>query len=207
VRARIVSPSSDLGRFISGRLVVDGWEVEGVKHNDYPVGSVVDLLVVCSGTLRPVGKFESFKDPPELGIYGLGWSKWTKGVYDNLLSPLEHMLRALPLPPESSVVFFSGTNPEKLNPFYSAYSVAKAGLFRAVQEINGEVDCKVFMLAPGFVDTKIHEATREAGVPNARLEAGGGTSKEKIYQCLMWCHKQPKEKVGGQSIYVPKWQP
>lgn len=197
MRATIIGSGSDIGRYLAGRLVVDGWEVEGVAHGAQPDFSSFDLLVVCSGTLRPVKRFED-----------CCFGKWACGLVDNLIEPLEIFHGFLRFAkPESSVVFFSGTNPQKLNPNYSSYSVAKAGLFRAVEEINNEVECKVFMLAPGFVDTKIHEATREAGVPNARLEQGGGTSKEKIYQCLMWCHKQEKSKVGGQSIYVPKWQP
>lgn len=174
--------------------MVDGWEVDGVAHNRFPVPELVDLFIVCSGTLNPVRRFDAYD-----------LSEWEEGIYDNLLDPLRQLHRFLPLPESSSAVFFSGTNPQKLNPHYSAYSVAKAGLFRAVEEINNEVDCKVFMLAPGFVDTKIHEATRKAGIKNERLEAGGGTSKEKIYQCLLWCHKQEKAKVGGRSIYVPEW--
>jgi NAD(P)-dependent dehydrogenase (short-subunit alcohol dehydrogenase family) len=175
--------------------VVDGWEVAGFPHDRFPDPIMFDLLVVCSGTLNPVKKFED-----------CSYGEWVLGILGNMLEPL-NVLHGLSrfAKPGATVVFFSGPNPNKLNPYYSSYSVAKAGLFRAVQEINGEVDCKVVMLAPGFVDTKIHEATRKAGIRNERLEQGGGTDKEKIYKCLRWVHEQPKEKVGGQFIYVPEW--
>ena len=64
---------------------------------------------------------------------------------------------------------------------------------------------KFFALAPGVVLTKIHQATRDAGIRNERLEQAtrdGGVPISRIYSCLRWCLRQPKKVVGGRNICV-----
>lgn len=208
MRAVILGLGSDIARNLAQRLIIDGWEVDGTTRGtcdfasnesiDRAVGGIArpwDLLIVAVGNLVPVGKFTAIHP-----------DDWAQSIQINALGPLRMFHHLIPhRNKDAAAVFFSGTNPGKVNPGYSAYSASKAMLARAVQEINAELDIKAFTLAPGFVQTKIHDATVKAGVKNDRLAIGGGTSHETIYKCLQHLLTRPKAEVGGKSIYVPSW--
>jgi NAD(P)-dependent dehydrogenase (short-subunit alcohol dehydrogenase family) len=118
----------------------------------------------------------------------------------NATGPLRMFYHLLPhRKPDACAVFFSGTNPIKVNPLYSAYSASKAMLVRAVQEIDAELDIKCFTIAPGFVRTKIHNIHDVS-------DRKDGTSHEDIYNCLRYLMKRPKLEVGGKVIHVPSWR-
>jgi len=86
---------------------------------------------------------------------------------------------------------------------YSPYNAGKMALLKVCEQLDFETpDAKFFALGPGYVPTKIHKATLDAGWKNERIERGGGTSFEKIYDCLKWCISQPKEVIGGRNICV-----
>ena len=149
-----------------------------------------DVLIFCPGTLAPVKPF--FECDP---------FAWRDAYRVNCLGPLMLLYYLKPLMRHGGqVCFFAGTNPFKTNPNYSAYSSAKVGLMGAMKEINAE-GVKCFGLSPGFVQTKIHKATIDAGVKNERLERGGGTSHDTIFHALKKCLKS--DKVGGHVMYAP----
>jgi NAD(P)-dependent dehydrogenase (short-subunit alcohol dehydrogenase family) len=191
--AIIIGATSDIGRELGERLKGDEWNIrlKTVRERLTPLIEPWDLVIVATGTLEPIGSF--WKAAPD---------GWEEGIRVNLLAPLRMLRELYPYRnDQAKICLFSGTNPAKTNPNYSAYSIAKAGLFRATQELNAEADIEIFMLAPGFVDTKIHEQTRKSGVENERLERGGGTTHGQIYEALQWCLRH---KVGGQCHYVPE---
>lgn len=197
----ILGLNSDIAKNISGRLVGDGWRVFGTSRStcDFTdkrsidksyelIGMAWDLLIFAVGALEPIGKFQSIEA-----------DDWDRCVMVNTLGPLR-MFRHLLTHANAgaSAVFFSGTNPTKRNPLYSAYSSSKAMLVRAVEEIDGEVKPKCFVLAPGFVRTKIHASHDVASRQD-------GTSHEDIYACLKHCMSRPKEEIGGRVVHVPTW--
>lgn len=198
----ILGLNSDIARHIAQRLITDGHTVAGTVRSscdfsnndsiDKAVGLIAmpwDLLVCAVGSLMPIGKFASVHP-----------NDWAQCVQINALGPLRMFNHLIPhRRPGASAVFFSGTNPQKTNPLYSAYSSSKALLTTAVQEIDSELtDCKVFTLAPGFVRTKIHL------VHDVSLRKDGVTH-DTIYACLKHLISRPKIEVGGKKIYVPQW--
>lgn len=162
-----------------------------------------DVLIFASGTMEPIDRFESC-DP----------FLWNQCVTVNTLGPLRLLRMLYPKrKPDASVVFFSGPNPDKTSPRYSAYSVSKFALLKACEELDEEwEDVKVFSIAPGIVDTKMHQQTLKAGSVRAGdnfarvtdMYSSGlpMTPHEDIYNCLRWCLDQPKSQVGGRNIHV-----
>lgn len=198
----ILGLGSDIGKNLAQRLIAEGHSVVGTVRSscdfsktesiDKAVSLVSmpwDLLVCAVGSLMPIGKFSSIHP-----------DDWTASVQVNALGPLRMFAHLLPhRRPEASAVFFSGTNPQKTNPLYSAYSSSKALLTRAVQEIDGELtDCRAFTLAPGFVRTKIH-------LVHDVSDRKDGVTHDTIYACLKHLITRPKAEVGGKKIYIPQW--
>jgi NAD(P)-dependent dehydrogenase (short-subunit alcohol dehydrogenase family) len=200
-QALILGLGSDIAKNIAQRLIAEGWSVSGTARTscDFSKNESIDravmlisqpwdLLLVCVGTLVPIGKFS-----------GIHPDDWEQCVRINALGPLRMFYHLLEhRRPEASAVFFSGTNPIKRNPLYSAYSASKALLVRAVEEIDAELDIKCFCIAPGFVKTKIQNCHDVAN-------RGEGTDHQDIYDCLKHSIARPKSEIGGKTIHVPTW--
>ena len=196
----IIGAKSDIGAYISNSIKKDGFNTFEIGHSQWFRREALvdgwDLIVFACGTMNPVGKF--FECEPE---------SWLSCIDGNALSPLLRLHHFYPARNEGAqVCFFSGPNPHKPNPYYSAYDASKALLINAAKNINAE-GLKCFVLGPGYVPTKIHQQTIAAGVPNERLARAranneAGTPMSKIYECLRWCMDND---VGGQHIFVPDW--
>ncbi len=159
-----------------------------------------DLLVLCPGTMEPIGPFMenrscfALRDSVEVNAIGpLTFFNWfyAKRKFG------------------ASVCFFAGPNLAKDNKTYCAYAASKAYLTQAVKTINAEIPEKVFMLAPGLVKTKIHDQTLSAGEKAASYERVKSleededtTPHDDIFACLNWCLEQPKETIGGWVVHV-----
>lgn len=199
--ALILGINSDIAMNLAGRLKNEDWQIYGTSRSgcDFSKKESIDkavlmiampwdLLIVGVGALEPIGKFASIHP-----------DDWEAGVMVNCIGPLRMFHHLIPhRQTGASAVFFSGTNPMKSNPLYSSYSAAKAMLVRAVQEIDSEIDTKCFVLAPGFVRTKIHEVHDVS-------ERKDGTTHEQIYGCLKHLLSRPKSEVGGKVFHVPTW--
>jgi NAD(P)-dependent dehydrogenase (short-subunit alcohol dehydrogenase family) len=104
---------------------------------------------------------------------------------------------------DAAVCFMAGSNPNKVMDGYSPYNASKMALNKCCEQLDHESpDTKFFTLGPGYVATKIHHATRDAGWPNERIARGNPTPLDRIYDCLQWCLAQPKEVIGGRNICV-----
>lgn len=203
-RAAILGIGSDIGEAMSVRLIRDGWVVYGYHHDNVVSyqENPWDLVVCCYGTLEPIGPFWS--TPPD---------KWEEGFYANVLLPARHIRALYPYrQPGASVCFFSGAGTGGPAPTYSAYAASKAALIKMTELLDNESDdCKFFILGPGMVRTKIHDATVRADERAANIDRvltfletdEPGTSMDDIYACLRACHAAPKKWVGGRNIYVP----
>lgn len=193
--AILLGSRSEIGLEIAKRLRSDGWTVWGWDRGQLlKMLPPWDLILCAIGTLRPVGQF-----------FDLGWDEWKAGFESNVLEPLRLVHELFETrEPNASICFFGGTNPHTSNPNYSSYASAKAALRMATRDIAAEYPgLKVFLLDTGFVQTKIHKPTIEAGVKNERLERGGGTSHEQIYECLQRILKSDVRRVSGHPFFVP----
>lgn len=146
----IVGSGSEIGQNLAERLKRDGW-AEG-----YPW----DLLILCRGTLEPIGKF--FDCNPR---------EWLEGVWGNM-EPLASLRNLWDKRSKGSqVVFLGGPNMTKPNETYSAYRCGKAVLEAIVPTLNAEYpEHRFHVLHPGVVNTKIHQQTIKAGSRAGNLE-------------------------------------
>ena len=192
----LLGSRSDIGRALVPHMVADGWTVHQWARGQVLPPASWDLVVIPIGRVAPVRHWADCTS-----------HEWAMAIDSNVIDPV-HLLRAIWLQqkPNSAVCFFAGANPNAPRENYSAYSVGKMALLKAVEHLDLESpDCKMFALAPGVVLTKIHQATKDAGVANDVLDRAvrdGGTPIPKIWEAIKWCLAAPKSVVGGRNICV-----
>jgi len=107
--------------------------------------------------------------------------------------------------PDATVIWFSGSNPQKIMDGYAPYNASKMAVNKLVEQLDHETpDAKFVAFGPGYVrDSKIHAPTLESNWPNERIARGdAGTSSEDIWNALKFCIEAPKSVVGGRNIAV-----
>lgn len=161
-----------------------------------------NLFVAATGDLAPVGPFLE-----------LDGAEWQAAIDRNAFLPCRVLQCLYPLRnagADPSAAFFAGGGTN--NPFrnYSAYAVSKLALIKMCELLDDEIaDLKCFILGPGYVASKLHRATLEAGPmagDNLRktLDFMGtpGTSMDDVFACLEWCRMQDRAAIGGRNISV-----
>jgi NAD(P)-dependent dehydrogenase (short-subunit alcohol dehydrogenase family) len=118
-------------------------------------------LVTAAGVLGPIGLLENL-DPSEL----------SRTIAINLtgtMLALHHMLPRLSHS-QGRIVTFSGGGATSPLPRYDAYAVSKAAVVRLTENIATRGDVEINCVAPGFVATRMHESTLQAGPEAAGVE-------------------------------------
>jgi len=169
-----------------------------------------DILVMCPGTEEPVGLFieDDFTE----------WERSIKINFTNQMRIVHNLLSARQadsiLGP--SVILFAGGGANNAPKHYSAYIISKIALTKMCELLDAEIpDTRFTIIGPGWVKTKIHEATlkvpEKAGVNYKRtLEKLSGdecTPMEKVLDCCDWIVDMPRKVIGGRNISVvfDKW--
>ena len=167
---------------------------------------VWDVLVLCPGTMEPIGSFEQ-----------VNFSIWKKSIEVNLVSQLDLLHKLLPKRQKGfnhgpAVIFFAGggTNSAPLN--YSAYTASKIALIKMVELLDAEMsDTRFSIIGPGWVNTKIHQETLDAGqhaglnyeiTINKLARNNEMTPLNDIFECCNWIVNSPKKVVGGRNFSV-----
>jgi NAD(P)-dependent dehydrogenase (short-subunit alcohol dehydrogenase family) len=178
--ARGIDPLEEARHALPG----EGHEVHALDVADEQAWSALaprlerlDGLVNAAGVLGPIGPIGSY-EPVE----------FRRTIEINLLGTLlavHHCLPALRAA-RGAVVTFSGGGATGPLPRYDAYAASKAAVVRLTENLAPELardGIRINAVAPGFVATRIHEATLAAGPESAgpdyfaRTErdlAGGG---------------------------------
>jgi hypothetical protein len=108
-----------------------------------------------------------------------------------------------------SVLMFAGGGTNSATSHYSAYTIAKIASIKLIELLDYEItDCKFSIIGPGWVESKIHDATIEAG-----LRAGNNYEKtlnmrrdklmnpiENVIEACNWVIKKPKTITGGRNF-------
>ena len=228
----ILGISADIGRELALRYAASGWQVIGTYRNADHVAALRsidgvsllpcdltdkesidgfaaalgvldqpwDLLISSVGTLEPIGAF-----------FQLDFDDWERSVTVNCVAQLRLLHALYPLRNKERTVHISlfaggGTN----NPYtnYSAYCVSKIALIKMCELLDDETaDINIFIIGPGYVDTKIHRQTLDA-----KSKAGAnypktldfmespGTTFDDIYDHINWCMKQGRPITGGRNF-------
>jgi NAD(P)-dependent dehydrogenase (short-subunit alcohol dehydrogenase family) len=231
----VVSISSDIGTALGHHYLDAGWQVSGtyrretsscmdlqkagadIKQCDLVSPSSIadiceyfytqrptwDLLIFCPGNLEPIGPFIE-----------CDFDQWQESVDVNFTNQLRivHLLHACrTLKGSPLVLFFAGGGVNNATLNYSAYTVAKIALIKMCELLDAEVDaCRFSILGPGWVRTKIHEATLQAGLKagsnfqrtKEMLDHGTMTPMTDIIKCCEWLFSMPKEVISGRNFSV-----
>ena len=194
MKAVILGSNSDIAKAIIPMLEADGYEVHQWHTGKKMKWPQWDLAVITIGKVAPVGLWH------DVDIH-----HWQLNIFNNLTAPFLK-LRSIWSKRNlwATVIWFAGSNPQKIMDGYSAYNTSKMAVLKLVEQLDHESpDCKFIAFGPGYVKTKIHQATLDAKWPNERIERGDeGNSMEDIYKAMRWCIEQPKRNIGGRNICV-----
>lgn len=167
--------------------------------------SHVDGLVNCAGIYGPIGK-----------SYKIDMQRFTEAIQINFLGTVYMCHAFIPLMMISSqrkkIVNFSGGGAANPFPNYSAYATSKIAIVRFTENLSIELsenDFDVNCVAPGFVITRLHQQTIEAG-PEAATQAfyentkkqieSGGVSAEKAVNLTVFLLSSRSDGITGKFI-------
>jgi 3-oxoacyl-[acyl-carrier protein] reductase len=172
-------------------------------------GASLDGIVNCAGVYGPIGSIEAV-DPTEFATT----------VQVNLLGTFHVCHFLMPLLKKAhrgKIVNFSGGGAAGPFPNYSAYATTKAAVVRLTENMALELqDCAVDVnaVAPGFVVTRLHQQTLEAGVNAGETFlqktkdqiAQGGVPAEIAAELTVFLLSSASDGISGKFISAP-WDP
>lgn len=213
------------GTFRSRSAPVDSLEARGVKlshcelSEPQSVNRACDqlakwspnwnVLVLGPGNQEPVGPFHE-----------CNFDEWENSIRVNFTSQMRFVHRLLPFrskgPNPPTVLFFAGGGTNNAPTNYSAYIESKIALIKMTEILDAEVpDTRFLIVGPGWVKTKIHQATIDAGAKAGanlqrtldRLASTNLIPMEQVLEGCDWLIAAPKDAVGGRnfSIEFDKW--
>jgi NAD(P)-dependent dehydrogenase (short-subunit alcohol dehydrogenase family) len=230
--AIIISASSGIGEALANSWIEKGWNLFGTYRTKSPAVDQMqnlgmslfscdlsstssieltceqliqacpewDVLVFAVGSLEPIGPFEK-----------VAFDKWAEAVHVNFIQQLRilHML----LPSRSrtsspSVLFFAGGGTNNAVTNYSSYTISKIALTKMCEFLDAEMpDVRYSIVGPGWVNTKIHEATLKAGaMAGENLERTEKKTDwvpmEQVVKCCTWIVTTASHGVKGRNFSV-----
>lgn len=165
----------------------------------------LDALVHAAAVIGPIGSAEEI-DP----------DAFLEALRVNVLGTLLAVRSCLPALRKSGgpIVAFSGGGATGPLPRYDAYAASKAATVRLVENLAAD-GVWINAVAPGFVATRMHEATLAAGPQGAgdeyfartkrELDAGG-TSPEVAAELVAFLLSDAAHGISGRLISAP-WDP
>lgn len=169
----------------------------------------VDGLINCAGVYGPIGKTGDILP-----------SEFAEAIQINLLGTFHMCHSLLPLlrkSPRGKIVNYSGGGAASPFPNYSAYAVSKVGIVRLTENMAVEYASEgidINAIAPGFVVTRLHQQTLEAGakageefLKTTRSEIEkGGVPAEKAAELTSFLMSSQSDGISGKFISAA-WDP
>lgn len=236
--AIIISISSDIGTALAKRWMNRGWNVYGTyrtKSNSIEeistagvefvycdlsdissiqgaclkfrtICSSWDILVLAPGSLEPVGPF-----------IDCDFNEWADSIRVNFTNQLRIVQELIPTGNKANrlgpcVLFFAGGGTNSATQNFSAYTISKIALIKMCELLDAEIsDMRFSIVGPGWVKTKIHQTTLDAGERSAgdafyrikdKLNSGDFIPMERVLDFCDWVVNAPREVVGGRNFSV-----
>jgi NAD(P)-dependent dehydrogenase (short-subunit alcohol dehydrogenase family) len=182
------------------RETIDALADELIRKN-----FIWNYLVICPGTMEPVGPFVD-----------TDINAWSAAFEVNFIATMRTIHRLLPLRYSGEeefplVLLFAGGGTNSAPSSYSAYTISKIAMIKAIELLDAEVcDVRFTILGPGWVRTKIHEETLRANdkAPEAlaetlrRLEENEFHTISRVVECVTWAMQAPRNVIGGRNFSV-----
>lgn len=184
--------------------LTDASSVRSAAAEIAALGKPWERLISAAGQLSPIGDF-----------FGRDFEDWAASLSLNSVAQMRLLHALYPLRAQAStakVAFLVGGGIN--GPFrnYSAYCLGKVMLVKLCELLDDEyADVHAIAVGTGWVNTKIHrqtvEAGDEAGVNLRRtlefLDSGAqGTSYEDIFGCIEWAFEAGRTATGGRNFSV-----
>ena len=188
--AIVISASSNIGCAACERWATRGWNLVGtyrtgsngvrrlqklgvrLVHCDLALpGSIThacdqlsdlcsewDVLMICPATMKPIAPFLQ-----------CDFDNWEESININFTRQMRIAHALLPMRRQGSsrlpiVILFAGPGTNSAWPSYSAEVVGKLAQYKMCELLDAEIpDARFVIVGPGFVKTKIHKETIEAG--------------------------------------------
>ena len=240
--AIIFSISSDIGTAIARRWVKNGWNIYGtyrtrsnsikelskigvelvhcnlsnnnsVKNACAKIQNLCtswDNLILAPGTQEPIGPFVN-----------CDFNEWVNSIQINFVNQLRIVYELLPNRNKENelgpcVLFFAGGGTNNATVNYSAYTISKIALIKMCELLDAEIpDVRFTIVGPGWVKTKIHQATLDAGEQAGdnynktkyKLNSNELTPMEDVLDCCNWLISSSSEVISGRnfSTVFDKW--
>lgn len=231
----IISISSDIGAALASDWLSSGYEVWGTYRNWSAKcedlrkhGAVLEFcdLIDSNSIQNVLSKFPKYQDwstlvlaagdQKPIGLFHeIDFEEWAKSVQSNLLGQLHLLHGFMNVKSERegkrTVILFAGGGTNNATERYSAYTISKIASIKICELLDFEYqDYKFACLGPGWVESKIHNSTIEAGV-----KAGKNFEKTKmmrsgslmnpmrdVIECCNWVIESEKSVVGGRNFSV-----
>jgi len=192
------------GRVDYYKLDVTDWEQVQVTIRE--VGNAfsgIDVLVNCTGTVGPIGAFET-----------LDIRAWLETIETNLIGTV-HLARAvLPIMKErrrGKIILFSGGGAAYARPYFTAYSSSKAALVRFAETLAQELESsniQVNAVAPGPVNSQMWNEMRAAAAAGGptllqelkRMEETGGVSPDRAAGLAAFLASDRSNRLSGRLL-------
>ena len=165
----------------------------------------IDGLVNCAGILGPVGRLDT-----------IDLQAFLRTMQINLMGTVHAcaLFSSLMQNRHAKIVNFSGGGAIGALANYSAYACSKAAVVRLTENLSIEfasLGIEVNAVSPGFVATRIHQGTLQAGEKagkdylestKKRLESGS-VPPEKAAELVVWLLSNESNGVNGKLISAP----
>ncbi|HXP62950.1 MAG TPA: SDR family oxidoreductase, partial [Dongiaceae bacterium] len=167
-------------------------------------------LVNCAGVYGPIGK-----------THEVSMAEFSSTVQINFLGTVYMCHAFVPLlksPGRKKIVNYSGGGAATPFANFSAYATSKIAIVRFTENLSQELAAGAFdinCVAPGFVVTRLHEATLAAG-PQAATQKffeatkkqieGGGVAPAKAARLTLFLLSPESDGITGKFISAP-WDP
>lgn len=163
-----------------------------------------DVLCIAPATLEPVGEFIK-----------TSFDEWEKSVNLNFISQMRIIYNLIPSRKRDSIngpiiILFAGGGTNSATKYYSAYTISKIAQIKMTELLDAEIpDTRFTIIGPGWVKTKIHDATISAGEKNAGeiyqktldiINNSNESSLEKVVECCNWVVSSSMEVVSGRNF-------
>jgi NAD(P)-dependent dehydrogenase (short-subunit alcohol dehydrogenase family) len=167
-------------------------------------------LVNCAGIYGPIGK-----------THRLSLTKFVEAIQINFLGTVYMCHAFIPLlgsETRKKIVNFSGGGAATPFPNYSAYATSKAAIVRFTENLAAELteeSVDVNCVAPGFVITRLHQKTLEAGPEVAtaafyentkKQMVSGGVPAEKAARLTLFLLSPESDNITGKFLSA-SWDP
>jgi NAD(P)-dependent dehydrogenase (short-subunit alcohol dehydrogenase family) len=164
-----------------------------------------DTLVLCPGLQDPVGLFQE-----------TDFDEWEQSIIVNFSAQMRIIHLLLPFRRHSatespSVLSFAGGGTNNATQRYSAYTISKIALIKMTELLASETpDTRFTIVGPGWVKTKIHQSTLDAGkmagenyaLTQYKLQSNELTPMRDVLDCCNWLIWEAGKEVNGRNFSV-----